>query len=307
MDISARRPVVRLHRRLSFAVAGLAVALGCGQPVARIRVAKQAAPAECRVSGRIVSSAWKDLGGGIERAIVSAWKLPEKNRVNDVSAEGERFEIRLPPGEYRLEFSAVGSRGATFEPLSRKVSIAKNQPRLDVGRIDLPISKSTALYGKPAPELAGIIEWQDTPPLALADLHGKVIVLDFFAFYCTLCHEHKPRLARLLEDCGPQGLVVLEVHDHSLGTMDEVNAKMEPVLKRVFDGEPPKLPLALDGAGDESLFEAYGIYGVPAVILIDPQGRVVRRYHHAGDPQLETDVRRLLRLPVKTGFRWGGR
>jgi thiol-disulfide isomerase/thioredoxin len=307
MDTSARRPAVWFHRRLSFAAAGLAVVLGCGQPVARIRAAKQAAPAECRVNGRIVSAAWKDLGGGIERAIVTAWKLPEKNRVNDVSAEGERFEILLPPGDYRLDFSAVGSRGATFKPLSRKVRIAKNQPRLNIGRIDLPISKSTALYGKPAPELTGILEWQDTPPLALADLRGKVIVLDFFAFYCTICHEHKPDLAKLLEDCGPQGLVVLEVHDNSLGTMDEVHAKMEPVLKRVFDGEPPKLPLALDGAGDESVFEAYGIYGVPAVILIDSRGRVVRRYHHAGDPQLETDVRRLLRLPVKSGYRWSGR
>ena len=307
MDTSARRPVVRFRWRLSFAVAGLAVALGCGKPVARIRVAKKVAPAECRVSGSIVSSAWKELGGDIDRAIVSAWKLPEKNRVNDVSAEGERFEILLPPGDYRLDFSAVGSRGATFKPLSRKVSIAKHQNHLDIGPIDLPISKSTALYGKPAPELAGIIEWQDTPPLALADLHGKVIVLDFFAFYCTICHEHKPDLARLLENCGPRGLVVLAVHDNSLGTMDEVNAKMEPVLRRVFDGEPPKLPLALDGAGEESVFEAYGIYGVPAVILIDPRGRVVRRYHHAGDPQLETDVRRLLRLPVETGFRWSGR
>ena len=293
--------------RLAFAVAGLAAALGCGGPVPKAQVAIKKAMHGCRVKGRLLSAEWKEQGGGIERAIVSAWKLPEKNRVNDVNVEGERFEIRLPPGEYRLDFSAVGSRGATFKPLSRKVSIAKNQPRLDIGRIDLPISRTTALYGKPAPELAGIIEWQDTPPLALEKLRGKVVVLDFFAFYCTICHEHKPELAKLLETCGPHELAVLAVHDNSLGTMDEVNAKIEPVLQRVFHGEPPKLPMALDGAGDESVFEAYGIYGVPAVILIDPRGRVVRRYHHAGDPELETDVRRLLRLPVETGFRWSGR
>ena len=83
--------------------------------------------------------------------------------------------------------------------------------------------------------------------------------------------------------------------------MDEVNAKMDPVLHHVFDGVPPKLPMALDGKGEQSVFEAYGIYAVPAVILIDQQGRVVRRYHHAGVPQLEADVRRLLSVDSKPG------
>lgn len=59
--------------------------------------------------------------------------------------------------------------------------------------------------------------------------------------------------------------------------------------------------LALDGAGKQSLFDAYGIYAVPAVILIDQQGRIVRRYHHAGVPQLETDVRRLVSIRSKPG------
>jgi thiol-disulfide isomerase/thioredoxin len=293
--------------RLALAVAGLSAAFGCGGPVPKAQVAIKKAVHGCRVKGRLLSTEWKEQGGGVERAIVSAWKLPERKRVNELNAKGEQFEFGLPPGDYQLDFSAIGTRGATFKPQSRKVRIAEDQKLLDVGSIDLAISKSTALYGKPAPELTGILRWKDTPPLALADLHGKVIVLDFFAFYCTICHEHKPELAKLLENYGPQGLVVLAVHDNSLGTMDEVNAKMEPVLRRVFDGEPPKLPMALDGAGDESVFEAYGIYAVPAVILIDPRGQVLRRYHHAGDPQLETDVRRLLRVPVETGFRWSGR
>jgi thiol-disulfide isomerase/thioredoxin len=221
--------------------------------------------------------------------------------VDDVSAEGERFEIRLPPGHYQLVCSAVGTRGATFKVLSREVSIAENEDNLDIGQIDLPISKTTRLYGKPAPELAGIIDWRDTPPLALKDLHGKVIVLDFFGYYCSICHAHKPDLVKLRDTYGRQGLVVLAVHDNSLSTMDEVNGKMEPVLHRVFDGNPPKLPIALDGTGEQSVFDAYGIYAVPAVILIDQQGRVVRRYHHAGVPQLEADVRALLGTRLKPG------
>jgi len=255
--------------------------------------AKQEPPG-CTVRGRIVSTAWRGRGGRIERAIVTAWALPESRQVAEYSEAGERFEVRLPPGKYRIVYSAVGTRGATFEIQTREITIGDGEDHLDVGQIDLPISKSTRLYGQPAPELGGIVAWRDTPPLALKDLRGKVVVLDFFGYYCTICHAHKPDLVKLRDQFKDQGLVVLAIHDASLKTLEEMNAKMEPVLREVFNGNAPRLPIALDGTGDKNVFNAYGIYAVPAVILIDQQGRIVRRYHHAGKPDLEADVRTLL-------------
>jgi hypothetical protein len=55
-----------------------------------------------------------------------------------------------------------------------------------------------------------------------------------------------------------------------------------------------KLPIALDAFGPDSVFKAYGMRAVPAMILIDGEGRVVRRFHHAGDPALEKTVAALL-------------
>jgi peroxiredoxin len=274
---------------------GLATVYGCdvqlpGPPVAGGNE-KKVEPEGSRVSGRIVSSAWRDRGGGIERAIVSAWTLPEMKRVEQAYGKGERFEFHLPPGKYRITCSANGTRGATFEVESREITLAENQDSLDLGVVDLPISKNTSLYGKPAPELDGIIAWHDTEPIALKDLRGKVVVLDFFAWYCSICHEHKPDLVKLRDKYQADGLVVLALHDPSLKTLDEMNAKMGPVLRRVFKGDPPKLAMALDGMGEKSTFAAYGIQAVPAVILIDKRGRIVRRYHHAGTPELEADVR----------------
>ena len=153
----------------------------------------------CRVSGRVVSTEWRNLGGGIERAIVSVWKLPEVVRVEQVYQEGEHFEFRLPPGKYRLVYSAIGTRGATFEGKAREITIAEDQERVDIEEVDLPISKTTGLYGKRAPELEGIIAWQDTPPISLKRMRGKVVVLDFFAHYCSICHEHKPDLMKLAQ------------------------------------------------------------------------------------------------------------
>lgn len=254
--------------------------------------------AGCRVIGRIVSTEWRDLGGKIERAIVSAWTVPQSVRVVEFSREGEAFEIRLPPGKYRLVCSAVGTRGATFEVLDREITVANGQDHVEVGIVDLPISKTTGLYGRPAPELEGIIAWQATRPLALKDLKGKVVLLDFFAHYCSICHAHKPDLMKLRDKYEPKGLVVLAIHDASLKTFDEVNEKMEPVLRHVFQGDPPEFPMALDAVGEKNVFNSYGIHAVPAVILIDQQGRVFRRYHHAGKLDLDADVRELLNAPA---------
>lgn len=289
-------PILRTMPFALFAIV-LATVPGCGGQAPPVPPAAKIRPQGCCVSGRIISTEWRKSGGGIERAIVSAWKLPEVERVEEAYGKGEPFEFYLPAGKYRLSYSANGTQGATFKILTKEITIAKDQQQLDVGEVDLPISKSTSLYGQPAPELSGIVAWHDTPELTLKKLRGRVVVLDFFAYYCTICHEHKPDLMKLYKKYQDDGLVVLAIHDSSLATLDEMRAKMEPVLQRVFDGAPPKLPMALDGAGEQSVFDAYGIYAVPALILIDQQGRVVRRYHHAGKPELDADVQSLLRVP----------
>jgi peroxiredoxin len=260
----------------------------------------------CRVSGRLVSTAWRKLGGRIERAIVSASTVPESKQVAEFYGKGEAFELDLPPGKYKLVCSAVGTRGATFEILTREVTVAERQDHVDVGQVDLPISKSTGLYGRLAPELDGIVAWHDTPPIQLKDLKGQVVVLDFFAWYCSICHAHKPDLVKLRDRYKDQGLVVLAIHDASLKNLEAMNEKMGPILQRVFDGAPPRLPIALDGMGERNVFNAYGIYAVPAVMLIDQEGRIVRRYHHAGVPDLEADVKKLLTAPSKVHLSTSG-
>lgn len=253
----------------------------------------------CQVTGRIVSKEWRALAGGIERAIVTATTLPDQRQVAEIYGEGGQFELYLPPGKYRIDFSANGTRGATFQFRNREIEIAKDQGRLDLGDVDLPISKTTGLYGRSAPELTGIIGWQNTPPISIKDLRGKVIVLDFFADYCTMCHAHKPDLEKLRQQYGPDRLVVLAIHDSSIKSMKEMTARMEPILRHVFHDDPPNIPTALDGAGENSVFDAYGVQAVPAVILIDQRGRVFRRYQHAGKPELEADVRGLLQTSFK--------
>jgi hypothetical protein len=85
-------------------------------------------------------------------------------------------------------------------------------------------------------------------------------------------------------------LAVLTVHDGSAETIEDMDAKVPEVTKK----KAGHLAVALDGKGDKNIFRSYGITAVPMVILIDQEGKVVRRFHHAGDAELDKEVERLL-------------
>jgi thiol-disulfide isomerase/thioredoxin len=262
-----------------------------------VNVAAGASPREsglCRVTGRVFSSEYAKVGGGIERAIAYAYRGKGGDRVDDVSAKGETFELRLAPGTYRIQLSAVGTRGATFDFKQATVVIEPGQRAAQVPDADLPVSKTTRLYGAPAPELDGAVGWKNTQPGKLRDLRGRVVVLDFFAHYCSICHAHAPDLARIAQKYRNQGVAVLAVHDDSVKSIEEMDERMKDVPKKYWGGKDLAFPTVLDGGGDSGIFRSYGIGAVPAMILIDQQGRVVRRLYNAADPEFEKEIQRLL-------------
>jgi thiol-disulfide isomerase/thioredoxin len=138
--------------------------------------------------------------------------------------------------------------------------------------------------------LAGVVAWKNTSPVALKDLKGNVVILDFWSYSCSICIHHMPDLAKLLEKHQGEKLVALTIHDNSAESMEEV----ENILTDASKKKLGTLPIALDSRGPGNVFQAYGMRAVPAMILIDAEGNVVRRFHHASDPQLEKDVTELL-------------
>jgi peroxiredoxin len=246
------------------------------------------------VAGRIISTEYAKLGGGIERAIVYAYPAAGGDAVASVIGKGERFELRLPPGEYVLRFSAVGTYGATFQGDEMKLTVQPGQRPTELPTVDLPPSRTTLLFGKPAPDIENAKGWKNTAPGKLAELRGRVVVLDFFAHYCTICHMQAPELARIAAKYRGQGLAVLAVHDDSVGSIQEMDQKMAKAVKLYWHGKDLAFPTVLDGGGEKGIFRAYGIGAVPALIVIDKDGRVVRRFHQATDPEFDKEIQRLL-------------
>lgn len=55
-------------------------------------------------------------------------------------------------------------------------------------------------------------DWINSPPLTLAALKGKVVMVEFWAFECDNCLKSRAWIESLEHDKGPQGLVVVGVH-----------------------------------------------------------------------------------------------
>jgi len=111
--------------------------------------------------------------------------------------------------------------------------------------------------------------------VALADLRGKVVLVNFWATDCVVCVNEMPVMAELYRALQPKGMEAVFIampHD-----------RPDRVLAYVQKNALP-FKVALDVQGD--LVRAFGdIPGTPATFIIDKQGRIVSRI--LGEPDFE--------------------
>ena len=147
---------------------------------------------------------------------------------------------------------------------------------------------STLANGTPAPELAGIEAWLNSEPLRLAELRGKVVLLDFWTFGCVNCIRTLPQVRGWHERYATQGLVVIGVH-----TPEFAHERPLPALRDAVARHGLRYPIAQDNAYRS--WNAYGVRYWPAQILIDRDGRIAwRHYGEGGEADTEARIRALL-------------
>lgn len=119
----------------------------------------------------------------------------------------------------------------------------------------------------PAPALEGG-EWVNTPaPLALADLRGRYVLLDFWTFCCINCMHVLPELNKL-EHAFPNELVVIGIHSAKFQGERVTDNIREAVLR--YEIEHPVINDA-----KMTIWGTYGARSWPTLVLIDPAGDVV--------------------------------
>jgi cytochrome c biogenesis protein CcdA/thiol-disulfide isomerase/thioredoxin len=143
----------------------------------------------------------------------------------------------------------------------------------------------------PAPRLRGTGTWFNTPggrPISLADLRGRVVLLDFFAYSCINCQRDQPYLEKWSTTYRDSGLTVLGVHSPEFSFERDVDNLAES-LKR----EGTTYPAVQDNK--LATWTAYRNRYWPAKYLIDRDG-IVRaiKFGEGNYAQTESLIRQLL-------------
>ena len=138
--------------------------------------------------------------------------------------------------------------------------------------------------GLQAPEFDSLETAQGSLEPRLASLHGKVVVLEFWASWCGPCHLLSPVLEGWHERFTPQGVVVAGV-----------SAETVPVVTRSAFQMGIGYPVFADPSGATT--KAYRAMALPTVFVLDKGGRVrdvMVGYSTPGLARLETLVKRLI-------------
>ena len=121
----------------------------------------------------------------------------------------------------------------------------------------------SALVGKSAPDfsLKDVLQGKD---FTLSQFKGKVVMINFFTFFCAPCREEMPDLNKINNEFKDKGL-------QTLGIALSSDPTQIRFLVKQLGLEYPVL------TGSEKVSQAYGdVVVVPTTFIIDKQGKIVQ-------------------------------
>ena len=147
----------------------------------------------------------------------------------------------------------------------------ENFNHANIGNTTVQIDKSQFRL---APELAKISGYINTNPITLADLKGKVVLVDFWTYSCINCIRTIPYLDAWHEKYADKGLVIIGVHTPEFEFEKDYNN-----VKAAVEKFEIKYPVVLDN--DKGTWNAYENRYWPHKYLIDNEGYI--RNDHIGE------------------------
>ena len=207
-----------------------------------------------RVQIRATDPTEQDARTGSTPRLSWEWDVRNENWVVNPKVADSLFVLEFPPG-----------------------TVVEDQVRGRVDQIPSPADQPSrrsldALIGKPAPEFPEGATWLNSSPLTWESLRGKVVILDFWAEWCGPCRNDFPRLSRLHEARGSNGLTVVGIHPpgskpEAIGkVMDEFHLGY-PVCVDIPDGE--------EARGGGQLYRRFAVDLIPHAVAVDGRGIVI--------------------------------
>lgn len=124
------------------------------------------------------------------------------------------------------------------------------------------VMADSPLVGKPAPPI--VARTFSGPTISLASLHGRWVLVNFFASWCDACRSEEPQLETFL-------------YAHPGGARTDVLGVLygdsEGNGKAFQTSEGATWPSVVDDGG--LIASDYGVGSLPRSYLVDPSGRIV--------------------------------
>ena len=139
-----------------------------------------------------------------------------------------------------------------------------------------------------APPIVAGGQWFNSPPLTVAALRGKVVLLDFWTYSCINCLRTLPHLEAWYAAYHRYGLQIIGVHSPEFA-FEHVASNVSAAIKRLGI----RYPVVQDN--NFATWDNYSNEYWPASYLIDQQGRI-RAYDtgEGGYSTMEENIKQLL-------------
>jgi peroxiredoxin len=182
----------------------------------------------------------------------------------NTQADGTYEITEIQPGKYRAYFSLYEREGARCcgpgklaMEARRKILIKPDYPEV---KLDITLE-----VGDSAPDFSA--ETLKGEKICLNDLKGKTVLLDFWSTWCGPCVAEISNVKKAYQKY-KDDIVFLGIN---------VDTSKETVAKFIKE-EKIEWPQVFDGEGWESgIVKKYGIRGIPAVFLIDQDGKIAAK------------------------------
>ena len=243
---------------------------------------------------------------GADTSIFTMYGAATENPRTGTAADTALIEAFWPVGRYELRVETVNERLLErVEGVEVVVPPGEGPVRLPLIPLAVPAYKR--LVGQPAPELDAR-DLDTGAPVRLADLRGKVVLLDFWGYWCGPCLGSMPGLVQLHEQFRDQPVAIVALHDESVQSRAAYDTKLDGVKRAVWNNRDLPFRVALDRPdparaptdppiGHGVTCDRYKIRGFPTTYLIDQDGKVVATVNARLPDQVAGQIKALLARP----------
>ncbi|MGI8917763.1 MAG: TlpA disulfide reductase family protein [Pyrinomonadaceae bacterium] len=221
----------------------------------------------------------------LEQAIAEARKTPFEvefqTRIQLAMTLGDAYQSVSEIEKAREMLSAESAFAEKISQVMQATGTPPQKRAATAGFLQIrDRSIQLSLLGNEAPEVS-VKEWLVGEPTSLAELRGRVVLLEFWATWCKPCQEMFPKLNELHQIEGPRGLEVIALTRHYMAYAGTDESKIEERGLMLGMVKQHQVSFRVGIADDERLQAVFGANGLPTIVLVDRNGIV--RYAGPGE------------------------